>query len=101
MAAEELEQRILDHIDFVKEVIVTGTDKGIEAEIYLDPDVPDAQQRIHSAITALNQKTVSTNRIDHIRLRETEFPKTTTKKIKRTAVKTESNMSLQGGKEHD
>ena len=85
-------QRILDHIDFVKEVIVTGTDKGIEAEIYLDPDVPDAQQRIHSAITALNQKTVSTKRIDHIRLRNTEFPKTTTKKIKRTAVKTESNM---------
>ena len=101
VAAEELEQRILDHIDFVKEVIVTGTDKGIEAEIYLDPDVPDAQQRIHSAITALNQKTVSTKRIDHIRLRDTEFPKTTTKKIKRTAVKTESNMSLQGGKEHD
>lgn len=101
VAAEELEQRILDHIDFVKEVIVTGTDKGIEAEIYLDPDVPDAQQRIHSAITALNQKTVSTKRIDHIRLRDTEFPKTTTKKIKRTAVKTESNMSLQGGTEHD
>ena len=92
VAAEELEQRILDNIDFVKEVIVTGTDKGIEAEIYLDPDVKDAQQRIHSAITALNQKTVSMKRIDHIRLRDTEFPKTTTKKIKRTASKKESNM---------
>ena len=81
ISAEEIEQLILEKIDFVKEVVVSGSDDGITAECYLDPEKPEATEQLDAAITVLNKGLVSNKRIGQVRIRKTEFPKTTTKKI--------------------
>lgn len=80
--AELLEERIYT-IPYVKEVIVYGKDNMIIAEVYLDEEVVDAKERIHADIQLMNQQLPLTRNIGQIVIRDTEFPKTTTKKIKR------------------
>ena len=80
--AESLEERIYT-IPYVKEVIVYGKDNMIIAEVYLDEEVVDAKERIHADIQLMNQQLPLTRNIGQIVIRDTEFPKTTTKKIKR------------------
>ena len=53
------------------------------AEMFLDEEVADAKDRINGDIQELNNKLPQIRNIGKIVLRETEFPKTTTKKIKR------------------
>ena len=55
----------------------------IIAEVYLDEAVADAKERIHADIQSINQQLPLTRNIGQVIIRETEFPKTTTKKIKR------------------
>lgn len=80
--AESLEERIYT-IPYVKEVIVYGKDNMIIAEVYLDEDVTDAKERIHADIQSMNQRLPFTRNIGQVVIRDSEFPKTTTKKIKR------------------
>lgn len=70
-------------IPYVKEVIVYGKNNMIIAEVYLDEAVADAKERIHADIQSINQQLPLTRNIGQVIIRETEFPKTTTKKIKR------------------
>jgi len=91
---EELES-VLANIPLVKEVIVrediagAGNRAVVVAEIFPDYDrARDAgldrlQEHFGQAIAAFNKTVPSYKHIQRVILRDTEFPKTTTKKIKR------------------
>lgn len=90
---EELEAYIYK-IEFVKEVIVSSTDTigeelAISAEIFIDAEAVEqkgeqsAEQKIKDSIETLNDTLAFYKRITDIKFRDIEFPKTTTKKIKR------------------
>ncbi len=80
--AESLEEQIYT-IPYVKEVICYGKDNIIIAEVYLYEEIPDAKDRINADIKAINQRLPQIRNIGQVIIRDTEFPKTTTKKIKR------------------
>ena len=80
--AEVIEQQIYT-IPYVKEAICYGKDNVIVAEVYLDEEVFDAKERINDDIQAVNQRLPQMRNIGRVVIRNTEFPKTTTKKIKR------------------
>lgn len=80
--AESIEQQVCT-IPYVKEVVAYGEDDVIVAEVFLDEEVADARERIHSDIQSLNQRMPYVKNIGRVVIRDTEFPKTTTKKIKR------------------
>lgn len=80
--AESIEQEIYT-IPYVKECIAYGKDNVIVAEVYLDEEVADAKDRINEDIQAINQRLQQIRNIGQVVIRDTEFPKTTTKKIKR------------------
>jgi long-chain acyl-CoA synthetase len=82
ISAESIEQLVCT-IPYVKEVIAYGEDDVIVAEVFLDEEVTDAKERIHGDINTLNQKLPYVKNIGKVVIRDTEFPKTTTKKIKR------------------
>ncbi len=80
--AESIEQEIYT-IPYVKECIVYGKDNVIIAEVYLDEHVSDAKDKINADIQIVNQRLPQIRNIGQVVVRDTEFPKTTTKKIKR------------------
>ena len=80
--AESIEQEIYK-IPYVKECIAYGKDDVIVAEVYLDEEVPDAKDRINGDIEFMNQRMPRIRNVGKVVVRDTEFPKTTTKKIKR------------------
>lgn len=82
ISAESIESDVYT-IPYVKEVVAYGEDDVIVAEVFLDEEVTDARQRIHSDIQSLNQQLPYVKNIGRVVIRDTEFPKTTTKKIKR------------------
>lgn len=82
ISAESIEEQIYT-IPYVKEVVVYGKDNMIIAEVYLDEEVADAKERIHTDIRSINHQLPLARNIGQIVIRDTEFPKTTTKKIKR------------------
>ena len=80
--AESIEEQIYT-ILYVKEVIAYGKNNMIIAEVYLDEDVTDARERINGDIQSINQRMPLIKNIGQVIIRDAEFPKTTTKKIKR------------------
>ena len=80
--AESIEQEIYT-IPYVKECIAYGKDNIIVAEVYLDEDITNAKDRINDDIQVVNQRLSQIRNIGKVVVRDTEFPKTTTKKIKR------------------
>lgn len=81
---EELEELIQTNVEGVLEIIVTGDKKYIYAEIYKDPDAKDiTEENIEKAIDNFNKSLPVYKRINKVIFRDTEFEKTTTKKIKR------------------
>ena len=80
--AESIEQEIYT-IPYVKECIAYGKDNVIVAEVYLDEEIADARDRINYDIQTVNQRLPQIRNIGKVIIRDTEFPKTTTKKIKR------------------
>ena len=80
--AESIEEEIYT-ISYVKETIVYGKDNVIVAEVYLDEDVSDAKDKINADIQVVNKRMPQIRNIGKVVVRDTEFPKTTTKKIKR------------------
>ncbi len=84
VSAEELEEKILDEINYVEEVIVYDDDDKLAAEIYLDEGTePEAKAKIKKDIKALNVKLPSYKKIAKTKIRDEAFPKTTSMKIKR------------------
>ena len=83
VSPEELEALLSQSIPEIEEVLVYGENDRITAEIYLDPDTPCDQETIKTKISELNVALPNYKQIANVKFRETEFPKTTTKKIKR------------------
>lgn len=82
IAAESIEQEVYS-IPYVKEVVAYGQDDVIVAEVFLDEEVSDAKDLIYTDIQSLNQRLPLARNIGKLVIRDTEFPKTTTNKIKR------------------
>jgi long-chain acyl-CoA synthetase len=84
VSPEEIEDKIMITIPYVKEVVVSDEDNFITAEFYLDEEAcPDAKERIKQDVNELNRNLPVYKRILKVKTRDTEFPKTTTLKIKR------------------
>ena len=88
VSPEELENKI-GEARLVQEILVREAEGVIEAEIFPDyeyaqkkeiSDIPAALQNI---IDRYNENAVSCKKVYRLKLRETEFPKTPSKKIKR------------------
>ena len=83
VSPEELEDK-LARIDYVKEVLVYEENKKIVAEFFLnEEDYPDARGRIQHDVNEFNRKMPLFKNINKVRVRDDEFPKTTTLKIVR------------------
>ena len=82
VSPEELEDQFTT-VDYVKEVMVYAKADTIVGEFYLDSNDPDAEEKLRAYILECNRKQPVFKRISRIVLRDTEFPKTTTLKIKR------------------
>ncbi len=80
---EEIEG-YLSVIDEIKEVIVYAENDLIAAEVYPDFDIDGIKDIIDVKIHTLNKTLPPYKQIARITYRETEFNKTTTKKIKRS-----------------
>ncbi len=80
--AETIEEYI-HTIPYVKEVVAYGKDNIIVAEVYLDEELYSNDKDIHKDIKEINQKLPLNYNIGKVIIRDKEFSKTTTKKIKR------------------
>lgn len=88
VSPEELENALSIHC-LVGEVLVREKNGVIEAQIYPDPDyvkkkrIKDVQASLQEVIDEYNKKAAPHKRIYSLVVRDTEFEKTTTRKIKR------------------
>lgn len=88
VSPEELENRISEN-RLVQEVLVRESEGVIEAEIFPDYEyvkkkkIADVQGTLQEIIDAWNQSAPAYKKIYRLKVRETEFPKTPSKKIKR------------------
>lgn len=83
VSPEEIEDK-LSTIDYVKEVVVYDEDGYITAEFFLDTvTYPDAGDRIKGDVNELNKRMPMYKQVARVKTRDTEFPKTTTLKIRR------------------
>ncbi len=91
---EELEDKLVKQIAYIKEVVVYADEDntGIYAACYLDDDyltangVEDRYAYLMNDIAKFNTKVASFKKITNVVIYDTEFEKTTTKKIKRFAI---------------
>jgi len=78
---EEIESVLLG-IEYIKEALVYAEDNAIVAEVFPDTEnFPDCASRLDGDIIALNKALPIYKNIGKTKIREVEFPKTTTKKI--------------------
>lgn len=82
ISPEYLERKIL-LLSYVKEVVVSERDGKIQAEVLLDTESEEANERIAEDIVKLNKKMPDHMKIANIFIRKEEFEKTSTSKIKR------------------
>lgn len=84
VSPEELEGKIIDEIPSVIEAVVYAKDDKIAIEMFLDAEkYPDAKAEIQEQINAFNRHMPAYKKIQDVTIRDSEFPKTTTLKIKR------------------
>ncbi len=84
VSPEELEGKVIDEIDSVIEAVVFEKDDKIAIEMFLDTEkYPNAKDEIQEQINAFNRHMPAYKKIQEVSVRDTEFPKTTTMKIKR------------------
>ncbi|MDR0306514.1 MAG: AMP-binding protein [Chitinispirillales bacterium] len=81
---EDVEFSILNYIPYIKEAVVYSEDNIIVAEVFLDVENnPDCVSRLDGDILELNKTLPLYKNIGKTVIRDIEFQKTTTKKIKR------------------
>ncbi len=85
---EEIET-LISFIENVTEVVVYQENEMIVAEVYTNAEenIEAVQAQIKQDILAMNQKLAAYKQIKKVKFRDTEFIKTTTKKIKRNLIK--------------
>ncbi len=85
VSPEIIESRLTAELPYVKEALVYEKDNRICAEVYLDEEEhPDARERLPEGIKEVNNNLAEFMKIATFVIRDTEFPKTATLKIKRT-----------------
>ena len=88
ISPEEIENKIGEN-RLVQEVLVRDSEGVIEAEIFPDYEyaakkrIKDIQKELQKIIDAYNEKAPAYKRVFKLKVREVEFEKNTTKKIKR------------------
>ena len=83
ISPEELEDYFY-HLDYVKEVIVYQNGEQIEAEVYIVEDKSQCNGlQIEQDLKKINNQLPKYKNISKVNIRETEFPKTSTNKIRR------------------
>lgn len=88
VSPEELENKFAG-TDYIAEVLVSGEEGVITAEIFPSPEYcktnPDAniEEMFQKTVNDINKTVVSSKTIRRLRIRNEEFEKTTSKKIKR------------------
>ena len=81
VSPEEIEDK-LKCISFVSEVLVYEENDRITAEFFLnEADYPDARDRLKEEVAKVNNSLPSFKRVTKTKIRDDEFPKTTTLKI--------------------
>lgn len=89
VAPEEIEELIYNNMPYVSEVVVSANGDKLQAELYLNEDMPEYDEKTANAdIAKLNSKMAFYKNISVVTFRKEPFPKTTTKKIIRSGVKT-------------
>ena len=83
VSPEELEQKIAENISDIDEIVVFEKDGMITAEIYCREADDNKKQEVEKKIFEYNRNLPTYKQIGKTIFRDTEFPKTTTKKIKR------------------
>ena len=88
VSPEELENKIGEN-RLVQEILIRENEGMIEAEIFPDyeytgkKEIPDLQAALQEVIDRYNSGAPSYKKVYRLKVRETEFPKTPSKKIKR------------------
>ena len=83
LTPEEIEDK-LSRIEYVEEVLVYQEDEKIVAEFFLnEKEFPDARDRIDGDVAQYNRENPIFKNVAKIKIRDEEFPKTTTLKIAR------------------
>ncbi|MBR5232865.1 MAG: AMP-binding protein [Clostridia bacterium] len=84
LSPEKIESELTIAVPEIKEVVVYGENDLITAEIFPDYETDGAKKIIEEKIRQYNIKQPAYRQISDIKFRDEEFPKTTTKKIRRT-----------------
>ena len=97
VAPEELES-LFDSVPLVKEVVVYESNHRIVAEIYPDKQyaednkIDSITDSLNKSVSEINKKLPKFKQISSVIIRDKEFEKTTTKKIKRNTVGGNNNV---------
>lgn len=84
VSPEIIEGKLVSAIHYVKEALVFEKDNHICAELYLDEEEgPEMKDHLAEDVEAVNASLADFMRISSFTVRDTEFPKTATLKIKR------------------
>lgn len=88
VAPEEIEELIYQKMPYVSEVVVSANGDKLQAELYLNEEMPEYDEKTANAdIAKLNSEIAFYKNISLVTFRDEPFPKTTTKKIIRNGVK--------------
>ena len=81
VSPEEIEDKMIQ-IDYVNEVLVYQEDDKITGEFFLnEEEYPNARETLQTDVFKMNDTLPKFKRVAVIKVRDTEFPKTTTMKI--------------------
>ena len=84
VSPEEIEEKLINSIEYIHEALVYEEDGMIAAEFFLDTVAnPDAKEQIKKDVREFNKTMPAFKQVSRVKTRDTEFPKTTTLKIKR------------------
>ena len=83
VSPEELENKFAN-LEWLQEILVYSEDEQITAEVYPFPEFKDrAEELFKKKVAEVNKTVPAAKRILRLRLRDTEFEKTTSRKVKR------------------
>lgn len=84
VSPEEIEEKLMNEIPYVKEVLVYQVGDKITGEFFLnEEDYPDCKDNLDADVKRVNAMMPMFKRVGDILVRDEEFPKTTTMKIAR------------------
>ena len=84
VSPEEIEEKLMNEIPYVKEVLVYQVGDKITGEFFLNvEDYPDCKDTLDADVKRVNAMMPMFKRVGDILIRDEEFPKTTTMKIAR------------------